>query len=281
MLKSDDVQKITFTQLLQTIAAGVRGIWSVSLTRANADTLRTMIGKNRVVRRSQVAFIVQQIDNGEWQADHPSPLVFATTGDCIDGQHRILAFFDALENGATTITTRVETGARPEIREYIDINIPRSLHDRVEFSDDPVLNVLVSRMATSYGDVKEQRKSRKVTTEEAKRFYAQHREALEWLRGIHCRSRGVGQMAVAVAAMEYFEINRTFAQEFYSDLFRAAGDIHQAQLLRDWLIRTSPTNTGYRVSRRELYGKAIWCMEAHLNSRDIKRVMRAQGWSAT
>jgi hypothetical protein len=241
------------------------------------DWLRLNI-KNRRIRKTLVAYLRRQIESNEWQSNHPQPIVFSDAGRLIDGQHRLTAIAEAEIYNGSSVKMRVETGADDKIREYMDTGITRTLDDRVELDSDLVFNKFVSQIISidmmlgnktgKYG---------KATPEDAKEFFTLHEKALRLVYDRHRREKATGQVAVSLAAMQYFEKDAEKADEFYSDIFVAAGNVQQAQMLRDYLFRTVNARGGYTV-RKEVYSKAVGCMKAHMEGRHVAKVTRAGSW---
>jgi hypothetical protein len=258
-----------------------RNLVSVSLNSEQAAEWLNLNKNNRRIRRTLVEYLKRQIATGEWQDDHPQPIVFSVAGRLIDGQHRLLAIAEsALANGHT-VRVRVETGAVDEMREYLDTGVPRTLDDRVELHPTKSINKLASQIIGVNLVVKRDGRSQKfgkATPDDAKEFWELHKHAIMKVAELHQRERGVGQVAIALAAMEYFEIDEAKATEFYSDLFVPAGQVNQSQMLRDHILRRSQRGAiGGGMYRTELYEKAVGCMKAHLNNRRVK-VVRSATW---
>jgi hypothetical protein len=253
------------------------------LVEVDAETakkwLQLNIG-NRRLRKAGVSFLRSQIENGEWQSSHPQPIVFSDTGRLIDGQHRLTAIAEAVvSNGKPLkIMVRVETGAPDGIREYLDSGIGRTLEDRADLDPDPGFNRFITQLVNFHQCILfPSSKSKKTTPAFAKDFYRRHSWSLKKVYELNRKEKGTGQVAVSLAAMQYFEINEQKAGEFYADLFIAAGRVQQAQMLRDFLIRQRNIAGGLAI-REDAHYKAIGCMKAHREGREIFRVNRVSSW---
>lgn len=234
--------------------------------------------KNRRIRRTLVEYLKRQIETGEWQSNHPQPVVFSDAGRLIDGQHRLTAIAESEVYNGSSVYLRVETGASDSIREYMDTGITRTLDDRVELDGDLRLNKFATQIISCHLMIvaDKAQKYGKATPEDAKEFYAIHHESVKHVFERHRREKGTGSIPVALAAMEYFERDHQMADEFYTDLFRPAGEVQQSQMLRDFLLRMQ--NNGSSVARREQYLKTISCMKAHMEGRNVGKVVRAANW---
>lgn len=248
-------------------------ICSVNLNSESALRWLTRNTDNRRVRRNLVEYLKTQIKSGEWQSDHPQPIVFANTGRLIDGQHRLYAIAESGLSDCETVTVRVETGARECIREYLDTGISRNLEDRVAMAANYQLNKFAAQLVSMQFMLTSRARP---TPDDAREFWDTHSFGITWAHGIRKRERGVGAIPVAMAAVEFYERSAELADDFYRDLFKPAGDIQQAQMLRDFLVR--PMGTGHNVIRLEMYQKTIGCMKAFSESRPVKKVLRASTW---
>jgi len=252
------------------------------LCKVDSDQAREWLKinvKNRRIRKSLVEYLKRQISTDEWQGNHPQPVVFSDLGRLIDGQHRLTAIAESEVYNGSSLLLRVETGASDKVREYMDTGIPRTLDDRVQLDEDLVFNKFVTQIITSELGLKSGSKSKhkKATPDDAREFFAMHEDALRSVFERHRRERSTGQVIIALAAMEYFEVDAEKADEFYTDLFIPAGHVQQAQMLRDFLFRSAGSSCAGAV-RREFYSKAVGCMKSHLDGREVKRVTRAESW---
>jgi hypothetical protein len=255
------------------------GLWIVNVDSDIALTWLKLNVGNRRVRKTLVAYLARQISTGEWQSNHPQPVVFSNAGRLIDGQHRLTAIAESDIYGNDSVEIRVETGARDEIREYMDTGVSRTLDDRVQLHNDPKINKFATQLlgvdlllakgkAGAYG---------KATPDDAREWWSLHGESVVKVFDIHRSEKATGQASVSFAALEYFEIDDEKADSFYSSLFVPAGDVQQAQMLRDFLFRMVNARGGY-AARKEIYQKSVGCMKAHMEGRTVGKVTRAAAW---
>lgn len=253
----------------------VRGIYRVKLTPENAAKWLVLNIGNRRVRKTLVEYLKRQIAAGEWQNDHPQPIVFSTSGQLIDGQHRLLAL---CQSEVSHVVVWVHTGCQEAVREYLDTGIVRTLDDRVALvPDDLKANLFASQIILGFWAVSGQHaKAGRPSPEEARELFALHENAILWAYGIQHRERGVGKAIVSCAAVEYFEKSPEKADDFFRDLFKPAGEVQQAQMLRDWLIRNAD-RTGSFMARKEAYLKSVSAMKFHLEGKIVKKLY-CGGW---
>lgn len=254
------------------------GFYLVGVDSETAKKWLQLNIRNRRIRKSLVAFLRSQIEDGEWQLGHPQPIVFSDAGRLIDGQHRLTAIAEAVVSNGKAIKIRVETGVPDGIREYLDSGAVRTLEDRVELHPDPGFNRFVAQLVNFHLRIANvSNNSRSATPTLAKEFYRHYARSLKKAYDLNHKDKGTGQVAVSLAAVQYFEINEEKAGEFYADLFVAAGRVQQAQMLRDFLVRRGNRDGGFTI-RQDTHYKAIGCMKAHLEGRKVLRVVKASSW---
>lgn len=251
-----------------------QGLWLVPVDSDTAQKMLSYNLKNRRMRASLVKYIKQNISSGQWRSDHPQPVVFSNDGRLIDGQHRLTAILESNITKSSSLLVRVETGANYDVREYMDTGIVRALEDRVTVVDDLIFNRMIAQLVAFEFQIVSS-KSRP-SPDDLKEFYEKNFNALNFVYSVRGNRRDkASNGSIAYAAMQYFNINQQKATEFYTDVFVAAGDIKQAQLLRDSLTGLV---TGGRTERKDCYMKAVGCMKAHLNDRAISRIVRASSF---
>lgn len=241
-----------------------------------ASKMLSMNLKNRRQRRTAVEYLKQQIKSSEWRDDHPQPIIFSDRGRLIDGQHRLQAISESKIDKKNAVIVRVETGARDDVREYLDTGVPRTLDDRVELVSDNIHNKTIAQLIT-YATTWDTRKKRP-TPEEAREFFTIHEESCLFVAKNHKKEKGTGRIQVAYAAMQYYEIDLLGAIEFYPAIFVADSRIQQARMLRDWLLRaanTKLTKESCGSWRNEIYYRSVSCMKAHMSGKHISVIRKA------
>lgn len=232
---------------------------------------------NRRQRNSLVNYLVRQIKNGEWQQDHPQPIVFSDAGRLIDGQHRLLAI---AESGCTVVATIV-AGVRDGLREYIDTGISRQLEDRVAFSSDPCENKRLAQLVNQYVALQSGRPrgSNKPTPTEAMDIFVSHRDSFTFASNyMGRRLAGLSSAPVMVAVAEMHERDRDMTEAFCESLFAQDGAIQPARRLREYLIRRSAQGaTAGGQARMEIYYRSVGAMKAALEGRTIAS-LRSATW---
>lgn len=257
-----------------------RGFYLVKLSSENAEALLQYNELNRRVRKTLVEYLKKQIANGEWQDNHPQPIVLASVPviRVIDGQHRLIAIAESELDAKSAVSVRMETCVDVKVREYLDTGVPRTLDDRVSVCEDRSVNRLAAQLVTTSFVLRRSNSNKyaKPTPSEALEFFKKHESAIYAIHDIRKHERAVGQIPVAYAAMEYYEQESGKATEFYRDMFTPAGSCHSAQMLRNFLITTGSGARGSAVGRREIYAKAVGCMKAHRDGVRLKKVYASE-----
>jgi hypothetical protein len=235
--------------------------------------------KNRRQRRAAVEYLKAQISNGEWRDDHPQPVIFSDHGRLIDGQHRLQAIAEMGIGKHESVVVRVETGARDDVREYLDTGVPRSLDDRVELVEDQIHNKVISQLCAAGMNLR-QGKVKRPSPEDARVFFADHAESSLFVARNLKRDKGVGRIQIGYAAMEYYEIQKEKAVEFYPAIFVMDSPVQQARVFRDWALRAATTSRAMVENngaiRNDVYHRAIFCMKAHKAGKPISQVKKGE-----
>jgi hypothetical protein len=231
---------------------------------------------NRRRRNNLVAFLCKQIKAGEWQSDHPQPLVWSSNGRFLDGQHRLFAIIEA----AVEVIAHCVCGARDELREYIDTGISRKLEDRISFHEDLRKNGLCAQLVNTIFNLRRPGMgsgSGKPSPNEAWDIFTPRKDAIYWAVDVMTgKQRGVCRAPVILALLELYERDREIAQEFAIAMMQPDGALQQARVLRDFLLRQRAAG-GSQMVNVELHGKAVCAMKAAMDDREIK-TLRISEW---
>jgi hypothetical protein len=228
---------------------------------------------NRRFRRSLRDDLARMILSGEWQRDHPQPIVFTSEGRLMDGQHRVHAIIKA---GQTVVAT-VLCGARPELRAYLDMGISRTLDDRICFSDDDQENRRIASIVSAFAQLANP--GSRVTPQDAREIFGLHRVGILFAETINsAKQRGVCVAYVMVGLAELHERDPDLAEKFGRSLLRPDGEVQAARVLRDCLLRISQfrgTGGGQKISI-EKYERTVYCAKAALEDKPIAVARRAR-----
>lgn len=243
-------------------------------TTETAALALTLNAGNRRKRPHYIVSLAGQIKDGEWQQDHPAPILFSDALRVIDGQHRL----EAIVLSGQTVIARVCFGVRDELREYLDTGITRRLEDRCEFSaDDLLLNKFISQVVQSLWYITGPMNIKKPSPAEAWSLFNSKKDAILFAASYMRRNqRGISRAPVMAALTEFYERSPEGADEFARTLFVADGEKQQARMLRDWLLQRAPRGGGSGITR-EVYDKSVGCMRAAIENRRITAV-RAAAW---
>ena len=234
---------------------------------------------NRRRRANLVLYLQRQIWNGEWQPDHPQPIVFSDKGRLIDGQHRLFAIAESRQ----TVVANVVTGVRDDLREYIDTGISRQLEDRVAFSNDHAENKRIAMLVNHWFIVDRASAGGtgghgiKPTPDEARNLFEAHKAATLFVaQRMASKQRGLTTVPVMVALAQFYERHDKKAERFSDALLSPDGDIQPARRLREFLIAFSARgNTGGASARMTAYMRAVSAMRAYMADREVVQLRNA------
>jgi hypothetical protein len=247
----------------------------LTFTPNDAEIALSVNTGNRRVRGSLVDYLCRCIQGGEWQSDHPQPVVFSAHGRLIDGQHRMLA----IQRTGCSADIHVRMGARDALRDYIDTGLSRTLEDRVTFDPDLQTNKNIASVINSYGWLVHNKNNKiaKLTPDEAKSIFGLHEESMRFAASLMSKNlRGISKAATAVAFVGFYERDKEKAAAFLTSLCTVDGDVQQARVLRDFLLTSTYGFAGQGASRL-VYGKSIAAMKANIENREIK-ILRVTAW---
>ena len=218
---------------------------------------------NRLLRHGGAKYIAEQITKGEWVENHPQPICFSMNGKLIDGQHRI----NGIVLSGKTVWATCNFGVDPQIMQYMDTGISRSLGDRVTFVEHREMNKFISALVTLRHNTGKGGKPTPVTAMEL--FYEKERAYIA-IAEKHQAKRYVSTVNVGIVFVDYYERYGKEAAEMYGELFKMTTDCQPAQAVKSFLASTSlrgPTQCPYIISA---------CMANH-EGRKVKQ-LKAATW---
>lgn len=245
----------------------------VKITPVQAAQWLAVNHGNRRPRQALIEYLCRQIASGEWQSDHPQPIVFSTAGRLIDGQHRL----SAISISGETLECNVIFGARDELRQYLDTGISRTLEDRIALVDDPQMNKHVCAIVNLLWCMARGRITRP-SPEDAKEVFSSNEDGLMF--GAEClrrNVRGLTRTTICAAFSEMYRRDRDKAADFRDSLFQVDGPVQQARVLRDYVIRSARTGMGGGAATADMFRRATYAMIAHLEAKEIK-LCRTANW---
>jgi hypothetical protein len=216
---------------------------------------------NRLLRHGGAKYIAEQITKGEWVENHPQPICFSSDKRLIDGQHRINGIFLSKK----TVWAHCHFGVEPQIMQYMDTGISRSLGDRVTFVEHREINKFISGMVTLRHSMTKGGKPTPVTAMEL--FYEKERAYIA-VAEKHQTKRFVSTVNVGIAFVDYYERYGAKALEMYSELFKMTTDCQPAQALKNFMSTTSLRGTA-------TYPYIVSACLAHHEGRKVKYLKQA------
>ena len=251
---------------------------TVNLRKATAERwLRELNSGNRHVRPSNLVYLKRLIEAGEFDGEHPQPIVFDENGNLADGQHRLTAL---VKSEVDSVKIHLRCGMPARLREHIDRGIPRSLCDVVLFVDQPTLNLRISTIISTWWYLESTGGSvGKITPELAHGIFDTHKESITWAGQLFMSTqRGVTRAPVCVALAQLYERDFNVALTFSSVLLDKTGELsgcQPARKLRDFLL--SMRSSGGMSINIEIHRKAVHCMKAALAGQNVNKIT-GQTW---
>lgn len=246
---------------------------------AAEEILRNRNAKNRRPRVRHASHLAGVMAAGEWNSSQPHGLVFSRHGDLIDGQHRLMAVVAS----GVTVVMYVTGGADPEVREYIDTGVPRRLEDLMQFHDDAKLNQycaqIISALYTARMQDSRPSHTSRIPHAAASAIFASCEAGILYAADVmkKKRDRGVGRAGVMAAIAEFYQLNPSLAVQFTESLCKPDGQMQQARIFRDWLLR-HPGGGGAKLIR-DMYRRAVYVMRMVLAGREIRSVRESESWT--
>ena len=218
---------------------------------------------NRFLRKAGAKYIANQINNGEWITDHPQPICFSSSGQLLDGQHRMAGIALAGES----VWASVRFGVNPDHIRYIDTGISRTLGDRVMFVSDMAHNKFIASMVAAQHQMTVKGKP---SPETAMSIFEEKRRSFIAVASHRTSKRYVGTAIVGLVFADYHLRYGEQAVEMYKELQKNTTECQPAQALRTFLATT--------IKRGHLqYPYIVSTCLAHSEGRSCKAI-RAACW---
>lgn len=218
---------------------------------------------NRFLRQAGSRYIATQIRSGEWVEDHPQPICFSSTGQMIDGQHRMAGILLAEE----PVWASVRFGVEPELMKYMDTGISRTLGDRVSFVDDSGVNKTIAAMVSLRHQMTVKGKP---TPEQALQHFYQMEASYVAVASLRIAKRYTATAVVSLAFADYHHRYGDEALDMYREISKMTTNCQPAQALKAFLTTTplvGPIQYPYIVSA---------CLANH-DRRQVKQ-LKAATW---
>lgn len=233
----------------------------------------TLNRDNRRPRKALIEYLARQITNGEWQSDHPQPIVFSDAGRLIDGQHRLIA----ISISGETVGCKVLCGARDNLRQYLDTGVSRTLEDRVSLIEDPTTNRHVCSIINLLWNIARNRITRP-SPDDAKEVFACNPDGLLFAAETAKRNqRGITRASVCASLSEMFRIDQDKTILFRDSLVQVDGPIQQARVLREFLIKSSSDGRGGAQATYDTFRRSAYAMLSYLEGKEMK-ICRSANW---
>jgi len=218
--------------------------------------------RNRRLRKGHILYLVEVIRRGEWMYNG-HPIIFGEDGVLLDGQHRLWA---CVQSGKPIITLIVRS-VNPE-------SYDTQIETQRDKSDLTGLSKSMCAMLRSYWAHELLKVGRKTSPDEDLELYESKKQYFDVMESLRTHDRALGLASVWAAMVRYCEENTENAIKFANAFIDPTSTVTQAQMLRNYLFNR-PSNNGFNF-QREVYEKAVYCMQAHDDNREISQVRRAR-----
>jgi hypothetical protein len=226
---------------------------------------------NRYIRKAHVAYLMDLIREGKYIDCHPSPVIIdLNSGNLLDGQHRVQAI---AKSGTSGIGMNVFFTDDKTVAFHVDNGIVRSLHDRIRKSVPDSIEPFHVSVASFFWYLHGH--SRKVAPEHIIETMEEHKSSFTTMSHfIKSKERGVRKASVWAAWVIMNILDEERSIEFAESFLSPIGDIKQARLLRDYLLRKCMLHTSGITTRMDDYQRSLYCMMAYIKCQEISKVMR-------
>jgi hypothetical protein len=227
---------------------------------------------NRLLRRSSVLKMTNDMESGLWIETNPQPVIFDTSGALIDGQHRL----SALAKSGRTLWLWVAENVPRHTQLVIDDHIRRQIHDFAKWEmpghaitpkHAACARVMLSGITRSSAST--------VTRSYLYRFMRDHLPAIEFALGLFSKriahittSTTHGVIARAFFSQDPVRLRR-FAEVLESGLTVDETET-AAVLVSRWLLERS------RKQVREIYAKTERGLKSFLDGQQLKNLIAAK-----
>ena len=247
----------------------------VDVTPALAEQWLARNDGNRNVRGNVVRRYVRDMEAGRWLLS-PQPIVIASDGRLLDGQHRLHA---VVESGKT-VPMYVARGADKTVMAVIDNGEARSLSDALHFEwGTRPPNLMTGTAIAMLRGVSPTRPQ--LTRQEWAYFATKHRDALTYaFNKIDATNRrGVRRAPVAgVIARAYYHVDHDKLDEFCEVLRTGVASKagHRSVIrLRDYLLTNTAHGHGANAEAVVVYRKTLRTLAAFLKGEKLEKLYEA------
>lgn len=236
-----------------------------------------LLGANYVGQRLKkpklVDYLARAIKEGRWNSSLPQPIMVASDGTMLDGQHRCMAIIKAGARVLCWVARNVPIAAYPDI----DSGISRQLYDRVSFTpDDLKMNKAVCTVVSAW--FWESNKSTRPNPGEAMDLFRKHEPAILWVVRNQRKEKGIGRAQVALAFAQMWERDCDKAQALANTVYGNDMQRKNGIRLREFLLSGKNTRdmSGSHYGFAEYTYKTCVCVcKAELEGKLLKRLTMA------
>lgn len=165
---------------------------------------------NRALRPSHVAFLAQEIRNGDWMVTHQG-IALSRTGRLLDGQHRLAAIVQA----GKAVQMSVSVDMDDEVFRAIDCGLKRANHDRIQLVHNRAQNMLICQAIRMFLWEIDSRSSKSIGVNQIEDEYLHKDAHWEWMAMEFETVNGKLRKASVLASIAvYHFVNAPKAEQF-------------------------------------------------------------------
>jgi hypothetical protein len=250
------------------------------LVVANAKDAEWALAKVTGNRRLSAGVVKRYrsiMEDGNWQDDHPDPIIFDEHGRLMNGQHRLTALTQAKDKqflmavrtmepieSIMAIDAGYKRLAADQIRMYANLSVSHSLISSVRYWN-PQENTIIGQTAMGNGLVSPQRYLSVLDS---------HPDEIGVVAKLFATNiAGITNAAVGCAMLVGAKVKPVQTAEFIAELKSPASTVAQAAMLKTWLLGSGRSglkgNTWVKATL--VFGHALYALQAYIDGRKFVR----------
>lgn len=247
------------------------------VTPAVANAMLFQNRRNRALRSWKIKQYADLMRAGQWEQNHPDTIAFATSGDLINGQHRLRALMEA----GVSLLFNVAFGAHEDARLTVDAHTAKTLGDRLWISGLGIGDTATDARKTAELAVRmwhgPTAKKDLPSPETIAEFIRTYTDALAFtleIFGAKNRGRVTTAPVKAVVARAFYHVPhdrlRRFAEVIMSG--ESDGSIAERNIIlgRNWLLEGRYARNSNAAG--EAYRRIARALEAYANGEGLKQL---------
>lgn len=220
--------------------------------------------RNRRIREHRVNELAKDMASGRWH-DTMEPIKFDKNGVLLDGQHRLAAIVAA----GVPIEMLVIRGLEPEVQDYMDIGMKRSVADSlalegsIKSRHQTVASIARTVMMLNTGNMTTNDPKRRPTHAEILDFVREDPEGLEEAAFVSHKCRDAGLRGGVIYGVAYFilsKVDADDAEHFFKSLIDGENLMGGSPIyaLRTKVLKDPPNSNNRSIHHDLFYFIKAW-----------------------